>query len=128
MRIRQIDVAAPDPLAAVALLGADERGRLRIVDDEDVLYELHALAVLLVVHEEDVEDLLGGVIVAAMERVVEALGDLEEIVSAGDDFPLSLNFDFLHERDESIEDLGDAAATAVEFTIFTVLPRSKRAM
>ena len=92
MRIREIDVAAPYPLPAIALLGADERGRLRVMDDEQVFDELHALAVLLVVHQEDVKDLFRGVIVTAVQRVVEALGDFEEIVAAGNYLPLGLDF------------------------------------
>src|SRR5256885_7128047 len=100
MRIRQVDVAAPDPFAAIAFLGANEPSGLRIVDDEEVFDELHALSVLLVVHQEDVKDLLGRVIVASVQRVVESLGDFEEIVAAGNNLPLSLDFELLHERYE----------------------------
>ena len=110
VRIGEVDVAAPDPFSAVALFRADERGRLRIVDDKNVLHELHTLAVLLVVHQEDIEDLLGGVVIAAMQSVVEPLRDFEKVVAAGDDLPLGLNFQLLHERNEPVEDLCDAAA------------------
>src|SRR5438270_613238 len=97
-------------LAAIALFGANEPGGLRIVDDEKIFHELHTFAVQLVVAQKDVEDLLGRVEIAAMERIVKALGDFEEVVAAGYDLPLGLHFDFLHERDQAVQDLGDASA------------------
>src|SRR5438874_9397892 len=103
MRIGKIDVAAPNPLPAITLFGTDEPRRLRIVDDEQVFDELHTLAVLLVVHQEDIEDLFRGVVIAAVQRIVEALSDLEEIVAAGDDLPLGLDFELLHQRNEPVQ-------------------------
>ena len=107
MRIREIDVAAPYPLAAITFFRSDEPGRLRIVNDEQVLDELHALPVLLVVHQEDVEDLFGRMIVAAMQRVVKALGHFKEVVAAGDDLPFGLDFQLLHQGNQAVQDLSD---------------------
>src|SRR5205807_3685581 len=45
VRIGKVDVAAPDPLAAVSLLRADQAGWLRVVDNEKVLNKLHTLPI-----------------------------------------------------------------------------------
>ena len=57
MRIGEIDVAAPDPAAALCRPGPDQAGRLRIMDHDQVFVKFHALAVLLVVRHENVFDL-----------------------------------------------------------------------
>jgi hypothetical protein len=65
VRIREVDVAAPYPASPVAFRPY-ERGRLRIMDDEQVLHKLHALAVLLVIPEENIEDLFAHQVFAAV--------------------------------------------------------------
>ena len=110
MRIGEIYVAAPDPAAALLRFGADQAGGLRIMDHEQVFSKLHALAVLLIVRHEDVSDLLGQVVVAAVQRVMEALGDLIEVIAAGDDVPARGNFQLIHERDQAVENFSHAAA------------------
>ena len=66
----------------------NKRRRLRIVDHNEVLVKLHALAVLLVVHQENVASVLRQVVLAALQRIVKCLGDFEEVVSSGDHIPM----------------------------------------
>ena len=46
----------------------------------------------------------------SLQRVVDRLRHVEELVLAVNDAPLRLEPDVLHERDERVEDLGHAAA------------------
>src|SRR5262245_23330706 len=110
MRIGEVDVAAPDPAPAHLRLGTYEPRGLGIVDDEKVLYKFHAPPVLLVIGHEDVLDLMRQVVIAAMQRVVKTLGDFVEVIAAGDDLPLGRNFEFVHQRDKAVQDLGHATA------------------
>src|SRR3954464_1360045 len=41
---------------------------------------------------------------------MEALGDFEEIVAAGDDLPLGLHLEFIHEGDKAVQDFCYAAS------------------
>ena len=83
---------------------------LRVVDDNHILVKRHPRPVLLIGQEEDLLRLLGEVILGAMQGVMECLSDLEEIVAAGDDVPARIHFQFAHERDQPVEDLGDTPA------------------
>ena len=80
------------------------------MDNEQILHKLHALAVLLVVHQEDIEDLLGDVVIAAMQRIVESFGDFVEIVAASNDLPFGHHFQLVEQRDEPVKDFRHAAA------------------
>src|ERR1041385_8203551 len=110
MRVADIDVTAPDPASAIAHARTDETCRLRVMNHEQVLTELHAGSVLFVVEHEYVFGLRGEVVFAAMQRVVKAFRDFEEVVAAGNDLPLGVNFQFIHQWNKAIEDFGDAAA------------------
>ena len=46
----------------------------------------------------------------ALQRVVDRLRDVEELVPAVDDPPFDVEPGVPHERDERVEDLGDATA------------------
>ena len=48
--------------------------------------------------------------VHALQGVVHGLGDVEELVVAGDDAPFGVEADVAHQRDEGVQHLGDAAA------------------
>src|SRR5437899_7519051 len=80
------------------------------MDHEQVFGKLHALAVLLVVRHKDVFDLLGQVEVAAVERVVKALGDLIKIIAAGDHVPAGRDFQLIHQGNQPVQDFGNASA------------------
>ena len=64
----------------------------------------------LVVAPPGVPLLVGEVLGRALQRVVHELRRVEELLAPVDDLPLALEPDVLHERDERVEDLGDAAA------------------
>ena len=66
--------------------------------------------VQLVVALEDVPLLVGERVGVALERVVHALGHVVELLAAEHHLPLRLDADVVHERDEGVEDLRDAAA------------------
>ena len=110
MGIRKINVATPDPLSVISFAGLDQPRRLGIVNDKQIFGKLHALAVLLVVGQENVAGFLGQHIVAAVQRIVECLGDLEEIIAASDDVPLRPYFKLIQQRNEAVQHLSYAAA------------------
>ena len=87
----------------------DERNRLRVVDHGEVRVELQTLAVQLAVREKGLEILRPRFIRAAVQRVVERLGDRKEVVPARDDVPPRNQPQFLNQRDQPAENLGDAA-------------------
>jgi ABC-type molybdate transport system ATPase subunit len=58
---------------------------------DDIFGELHALPVLLVMHEENVTRMLSKFVLAALQGIVEGLGHLEEVVASGDDFPVGIH-------------------------------------
>lgn len=72
------------------------------MNHDDILGKLDAPAILLVVHQENVASVLGEFVVAALKCVMESFGHLEEIVPAGNDFPMGFYFDLIEERDELI--------------------------
>src|ERR1700758_5467764 len=101
--MRKIDVATPDPAGGGIRFGGDEAGGLWIVNNDVVLVEIHALAILLRMLHEDVARLLRQSKFAAMQSVVKGLRDFEEIVPAGDHLPASLHLEFVEQRDETGE-------------------------
>ena len=58
------------------------------MNNDHVFPKLHARAILLVVHQKDFLGGLGQLVAGAVQRVVECLRDLEEVVAAGDDVPV----------------------------------------
>src|SRR5438105_15868447 len=104
MWIRKIDVAAPNPLL-IALAGADQAGWLGIVDDDDIFVEGHAQPVLLIVGVKNLKHVFRQVVLAAVQGVVKTLGDLKEIIAAGDDLPLGFYLHLIHQGDKPVEDL-----------------------
>ena len=85
-------------------------GRLRVVDDHVVEGVRERLGVAEVVAAEDLLLLVRERARRALEGVVDRLRDVEELVLAVDDAPLGVEAGVAHERDERVEDLGDAAA------------------
>ena len=108
---REVDVAAPDP--ALGLLRARGgtsppaagRGSSATSQPPDELAGVH-----LVVVAPGGPLLLAEVLGRALQRVVHQLGRVEELLAAVDDLPLDVEPDVLHQRDERVEDLADAAA------------------
>ncbi len=80
------------------------------MNHDHIFEKLHAPAVLLVVHQENVAGLLRKFVVAALKRIVEGFGNLKEIIASGDDLPVSRHFDFVEKRNELIEHLRDSPA------------------
>ena len=94
MRMREIDVAAPDPVVSVFSTVGDQAGGLRIVDHHKFGVEGEALGVFFVVGPEDFKVARLWMIGSAVQRVVEGFGDLEEIFAAGHDFPADVDAKF----------------------------------
>ena len=80
------------------------------MDDHEVGVVLELGRVQLLVAEEDRLVLGAQPLGRALERVVDRLRDVEELLLAADDPPLDLEARVLHERDERVVDLRDAAA------------------
>ena len=103
-------MTAPDPVIGVVAGVLDHPGRLRVVDDHEVVLALERLGVHRVVAPEDLLLLLRQPGRVALERVVDRLRDVEELVLAVDDPPLDVKARVAHERHKRVEDLCHAAA------------------
>src|SRR5580658_7954088 len=92
------------------LARANQSRRLGIVNDDEILVELHALPVLLVVGKKYLTRGLRQLIRTAVQRVMESFRDLKEIVSSRDDIPVGGNLELPEQRDKAIQHFGDASA------------------
>ena len=88
VRRREVDVAAPDPACGRVREVVDHRHGLRVVDDDDVVVVGEVGRVLGVVAGEDLLLLRRQPLRIALDRVVDRLRDVEELVLARDDPPL----------------------------------------
>ena len=88
----------------------DHPDGLRVVDDDEVVVVLELLRIQLLVAPEDLALLLVEPLRISLERVVDRLRDVVELLRAADDPPLDLEPGVLHQRDERVVDLRDAAA------------------
>src|SRR2546423_9317034 len=80
------------------------------MDDEQVFNEIHSFAVLLVVRHKNVLNGLSEVVLTAMQRIVKAFGDFEEIIAACNDLPLGWDFQLTHQRYQPVQDFSHSAA------------------
>ena len=110
------DVAAPDHRRAALLQGTDQTGRLRVVDDHDVAGAHVAGEPREVLGEHRLVDAAGllveraAVALGAVQAVVDALGDGEELGRALDDDPARVDPGAARIADERAQQLHDAAA------------------
>ncbi len=88
----------------------DHRARLRVVDDDEVVLLRQRLGVAPVVVLVDRALLLVEALRVSLQRVVDRLRDLEELLLAPDDPPLGLQTGVDHERKQGVVDLRDTAA------------------
>ena len=102
-------MAAPDPVAAPVSRSPEQPDRLRVVDDHDVPIALQTLGVQLVVAIEERPLLVGQRPLIALQRVVQQLGRIEELLLAEHHAPVGVEADISHQRHERVEDLRDAA-------------------
>ena len=109
---RQVDVAAPHPARLAASDVLAHRQRLGVVDDDHVplVGVGQGVGVQLVVDLEDRLLVIGDALLVALQRVVDRLGDVVELVAALDHAPLGVEPGVDHERDQRVLDLGHAAA------------------
>ena len=108
-------MAAPDPLRAlgrdaVAARVVADRGRLGVVDHDEVPFALEGERVVEHALEVDALHLRRPLDVGALQGVVDRLGDGEELVAAVDHVPFGVDPDVAEQRDVRGEQLGDAAA------------------
>ena len=107
-------MAAPDPLAlllALLLLQYLEHpGRLRVVDDDEVVVFVQRVGVVFVHLEEQVAHLVRPGHLRALQPVVHRLRDGEEGFVPFEQPPLDLHPEVAHQRDLGIQELRDAAA------------------
>src|SRR6516165_7616908 len=99
MGARQIDMAAPYPRRLLAEM-ADERQRLRIVDDHEVVVEMHPHGVLEHDLLVDLALELAQIDLAALERVVHLFGDAEEVGTTLDHPPAGPNPGGVHQQSQ----------------------------
>src|ERR1700687_5040379 len=102
-------MAAPYPVSRRVLARANEGAGLRIMNDDHILCELHALPILFVVGQEYLLCGSRQMIFAAVQGIMEGLRNLEEIVSPRDHIPVGSNFEFSEQRNETIQHFGHAS-------------------
>ena len=118
----EVDVAAPDPVAALLGGAAPQPDRLRVVDDDRVPLALQALGVHRVDLVEQLPLLVAQRLLGALQRVVEELGRVEELFLAEDHVPVGVEADVAHQRHDRVEDLRDAAAEGGGADVQDALP------
>src|SRR5882757_2348841 len=104
--MRQINVAAPDPVPLMLGARFDQGQWLRIVDHGKVAIKMKAPAILFGSGKEQIEMLFPRLIRVAVERVVKGLGHFKEIPAAGEHIPTRMKSQFLHQWDQAVEDFG----------------------
>ena len=110
VRLREVDVAAPDPVPALVGGPAAQPDRLRVVDDDRVPLAFEALGVQRVDLVEQLPLLVAERVVGSLQRVVEELGRVVELFLAEDHLPVGVEAGVPHQRHDRVEDLRDAAA------------------
>ena len=106
----EVDVAAPDPGLRLLRHVPPDAGRLRVVDDDHVPAARDLGGVERVVALVDLPLLVAERVGVALERVVEALRGVVELLAAEHHLPLGLDAHVVHQRDQRVEDLRHAAA------------------
>ena len=109
MRVREIDVASPDPSGPVGVLGeVAQRDRLRVVRQHDVgVHELSRVLTRDV--EEELLLALREIELHPLQRVVDLLGDVVEGRRRVENGPVRIHARVAEERHEVLQDFGDAA-------------------
>ena len=102
-------MAAPDPRRLLAEV-ADKRQGLRVVDDHQIMVEMHAGRVLEHDLLIDVPLQVGEIDLVALKRVVHLLGDAEEVGPALNHAPSGRYAGCVHQQGERRQDLRHAAA------------------
>ena len=90
VRRREVDVAAPDPVRARVREAVDHRPRLRVVDDDEVVARRRTPARSARCSGGRSPAPRRQPLRIALERVVDRLRDVEELVRAADDPPLAV--------------------------------------
>ena len=103
---RQIHSLAPSPARASTSPPAAGRGRCTRPSPPRQLARVHLVVARARCPTAPSREVLG----RALQRVVHELRRVEELLAPVDDLPLAVQPDVLHQRDERVEDLGDAAA------------------
>ena len=110
VRTGKINMASPDPMVSVRRTRLDQPGRLRVVNHHEILIHLFPLPVPLRVGGEDFKILRLGRIGQSVQGVVEPLGDLEEIIPAGDHVPFRLQAQLVQQGNQAIQNFRHTAA------------------
>src|SRR3954471_7084997 len=126
VRRREVDVAPPDPARLRLGEVVDQANRLRIVDDHEVVVVREVARVQLLVASEDLLVRVAQAMRVALDRVVNRLRDVEEVLGSANDPPLDLEAGVLHQRHERVVDLCDTAAERGCREVHDPLPCERR--
>ena len=103
---RQIDVAAPEPVAAFGILARlDERRRLRIVNHDKTPVQQNAVAIHPVQLAKGLKPALASHVRPTVQRIVERFGDVEEIAIALHHVPPGIQPKLPHQRENPRQQL-----------------------
>jgi hypothetical protein len=108
-------------------LGAiiDKTKRLGVMDNDEFGIEREAMKVALLVFAEDFKVAGLRVVRRAMKGVVEGLGDRVEILAADNDVPAEGQAQILGQRNDAIENFGNAAAEGSGIHHFDAAPKQR---
>ena len=115
LRLGQVDVAAPDPLApgvgcVVLAQAGQESGRLWVMHDDEVVAFVEEFGVPAVLAKPGLAHPGRPVHIHALEAVMHRLGDLVELVGAADHLPIGGQANVVQQGHQRRQDLGHAAA------------------
>ena len=104
----------------------EQRRGLRVVHDDEVVAIVHQQRVVQDPLEVGPLHVRRPLDVGPLQRVVDLLGDLEELVAAVQDLPLGVDADAAEQRHVGGEQLGDAAAVGGGADVQDPCPRERR--
>src|SRR5215467_1646097 len=116
-------MAPPYPvLAALPPMIVKQRRRLGIMDDYEIVIAFQQLGIQFVVAQKNLTIRIAEVNRMTLRRIMEGLGNSEELFFTHDHLPHCIESDIAHQRDHGLQDLGNASS--IRSCIYVQNPRS----
>ncbi len=103
-----VNMATPYPFVTSVFIPEYQRNGLGIMNHDEIFIKSHRIVVHLIVGQVGLEHLLLKRLFFALQRIVEGLCDVEEIVSPLDHLPSRLDTQFIEQRHNTVQHLSDA--------------------
>ena len=103
IRLTHVEVTAPHPFAAFSMV--NERGWLRIVNDDEIRVKIQRLGVPGADVQIDLVHLVGDGFRPTLQAIGNSPRHVGKLLRPGDDFPARLDTQRLHDRHEPTQDV-----------------------